>query len=294
MTIEETQTDKFEAAPEASPPVLPPASLVDSVVETQSLESQTDVLHGLAPLEVRALVNPSALKNCELRFGDKVTPLQDISFIRVVTAPLEGVFDGEGPVEAEFCLERLRFKAMVELKFRGENYFRLGFTRLAPSSLSHLRSFLSPKKVGESFVEDARSGSVRHYHGLKETEIWFEPGGITLFTFLDDPTGQSQILLRLMEPRGPLRVGRVLRADYMELRGLDDEVPVLPLNEGDSYVKLSECRDIVTNMRPASQVEYDLKQKLLRAISDILYSTSHRVEMHAARPVRSSSLPMDN
>ena len=77
-----------------------------------------------------------------------------------------------------------------------------------------------------------------------------------------------------------------------ELR--DAEIPVVPLSERDSYVTLSECRDIVTNMRPASQVEYDLKQKLLRAISDSLYSTSHRVELHVAKPVRATQLPIDS
>ncbi len=244
---------------------------------------------------LKPLVNLSALKDCTLRFGDKSASILDVSFIRLVTTPIEGMtFEMGASIEAEFCMERLRFKAMVELKAQGDKYLRFGFTKLAPSGVSHLRSFLSPKKVGESLLEDARSGDVRHYHGLKECEIWFEPGGITLFTFLDDPTGDSQILLRLLEPRGPIRVGRVLRADYMGLKGLDAEVPVSPLSERDSYVTLSECRDIVTNMRPATQVEYDLKQKLLRAISDSLYSTSHRVELHVAKPVRATQLPLEN
>lgn len=248
----------------------------------------------IAQTEGRSLVNPSALKGCVLKVGEECLALQDLSFIRIVTSPSAQHFLDDTPVEAEFCLERFSFKTLVEKKAKGENYLRLGFTKLAPSGLSHLRSFLSPKKVGESLVEVARSGSVRHYHGLKDTEVWFEPGGVTLFTFLDDPLGHSQVLIRLLEPRGPLRVGRVARADYLELKGLDAELPLLPLNERDSYLKLSECRDIATNMRPASQVEYDLKQKLLRAISDSLYSTSHRVEMHVAKPVRTSSLSLEN
>ncbi len=267
-------------------------------VSTMSLEEITQATPEVPVAVVvegpRALVNTSALRGCELKLADKSVQVHDLSCIRIVTAPIEGVFDDGVPVEAELCLDRLRFKTMVELKARGENYFRLGFTRLAHSGLSHLRSFLSPKKVGESLVEVARSGAVRHYHGLKDTEIWFEPGGVTLFTFLDDPDGASQVLIRLLEPRGPLRVGRVARADYLELQGLDAEIPLLPLNERDSYLKLSECRDIVTNMRPASQVEYDLKQKLLRAISDTLYSTSHRVELHVSKPMRTSSTPLDN
>jgi len=244
--------------------------------------------------EAKSLVTLSALKDCELRFGDKSAAILDISFIRIVTAPFEGELEIGASVEAEFCLERQRFKALVELKAKGERYFRFGFTKLAPSGVSHVRSFLSPKKVGESFLEDGRAGDVRHYHGLKEAEVWFEPGGITLFTFLDDPKGETQILLRLLEPRGPIRVGRVLRADYMELKGLDAEIPVVPLSERDSYVTLSECRDIVTNMRPATQAEYDLKQKLLRAISDSLYSTSQRVEIHVAKPVRATTLPLES
>ena len=244
--------------------------------------------------EVRALVNASALKGCLLKVGDQSLPFQDLSFIRIVTGSATGIFEDDTPVEAEFSLERLSFKTLVERKAKGENYLRLGFTKLAPSGLSHLRSFLSPKKVGESLLEVSRTGAVRHYHGLKDTEIWFEPGGVTLFTFLDDPLGQSQVLIRLLEPRGPLRVGRVARADYLELKGLDAELPLLPLNERDSYLKLSECRDIATNMRPASQVEYDLKQKLLRAISDSLYSTNQRVEMHVAKPVRTTSISLEN
>jgi len=245
--------------------------------------------------DLKPLVNLSALKDCVLRIGEQSAPILDVSFIRLVTGPIEGVdLEIGAPIEAEFCLERLRFKTLVELKAKGERYMRFGFTKLAPSGVSHLRSFLSPKKVGESLLEDARSGDVRHYHGLKEAEIWFEPGGITLFTFLDDPKGESQILLRLLEPRGPVRIGRVLRADYMGLKGLDAEVPVVPLSERDSYVTQSECRDIVTNIRPATQVEYDLKQKLLRAISDSLYSTSHRVELHVSKPVRATSLPLES
>jgi len=60
----------------------------------------------------------------------------------------------------------------------------------------------------------------------------------------------------------------------------------LPLNDKENYARMSECRDIITNFRTSGQVEYHLKQKLLKLISDSLYSTGHRVEFPMVRAVR--------
>jgi hypothetical protein len=73
---------------------------------------------------------------------------------------------------------------------------------------------------------------------------------------------------------------------------MDSELPLIPLTDREIYAKLGECRDIVTNFRPNGQIEYNLKQRMLKVISDNLYSTSHKVEM-SQRPSRPATLPLD-
>jgi hypothetical protein len=69
-------------------------------------------------------------------------------------------------------------------------------------------------------------------------------------------------------------------------------LPLIPLSDRETYAKLGECRDIVTNFRPNGQIEYNLKQRLLRVISESLYSTGDRVEKGRIRMSSSSSMSM--
>ncbi len=205
----------------------------------------------------------------------------DISYIRAVVEP-EGPFgeltEGQSLLVA-FELDRSRFSVNVTVRGKGAGWVRLDFPRLVPSVRAHLRSFLSPRKMGESILEDWKSGSLRHFHGLNESELWMDDTDGVLFTYLDQEDPESQFLIRVREARGPLSVGKVKRSDYMELSAIDGALTLQPLTDSEAYRKLSECRDIVTNFRPSIPTEYALKQRMLKIISETLYSTSRRVEM---------------
>jgi hypothetical protein len=236
------------------------------------------------------LVNPIALQNCVVRSGEAVARVLDLSFVRVVIEPAEpwsSVPENE-PFALELALDRFHFTAKAAVRGKGPGWIRLGFDRILHSAGAHLRSFLSPKRIGESIVEDWRTDTLRHYHGLNECELWFDPNGSLLFTYLDQTDHDAQFLIRLGESKAPLRIGQIRRAQYMELTSLDAELPLATLSDRDIYAKLGECRDILTNFRSIAQTEYMLKQRLLRAISDSLYSTSHKVEMINLRPPRPS------
>lgn len=212
----------------------------------------------------------------------------DISFVRLViedVAPWNTLTEGAAfPVE--FRLDRAFFTAEVALRGKGEGWLRLSFEKIVPSARAHLRSFLSPKKIGESLIEDWRNETTRHYHGLNESELWFNDAGGVLFTYLDQSDAEAQFIIRMSDARAMLRVGKILRRDYMELNNIEAELPLIPLSDREIYAKLGECRDIVTNFRPSAQMEYNLKQRLLKVISDNLYSTSYKVEREA--PSRAS------
>lgn len=250
----------------------------------------------------KTLVNPIALATSRVSFKNRshdaeearTARILDLSFVRLVLSdePALSLFGGEPPEGSfplDFELDRFRFTAEVSIQTRGDDWVRLSFDKIVPSARSLMRSFLSPKKVGESIVEDWRSGNVRHYHGLNESELWFDPEGSLLFTYLDQTESDCQFIIRMTEKKGPIHVGKILRTKYMELKSLDGELELLPINERETYLKLSECRDVITNFRPVAQVEYGLKQRLLRAISDHLYSANYRVEVSPQRGVRSSS-----
>jgi hypothetical protein len=231
----------------------------------------------------RHLVNPIAVSQCTLQTGETSSRVLDISFVRVVIEegePWKSMAEG-APCATEFQLDRHRFAADVSIRGRGDGWVRLGFEKIVPSARAHLRSFLSPKKVGESLREDWRNEKTRHFHGLNESELWFDEVGGVLFTYLDQTDFDAQFIIRLSDPRGPLRVGKILRRDYMDLNRMDGELPLIPLSDREVYAKLGECRDIVTNFRPTAQVEYSLKQRLLKVCSDHLYSTSHKVDWGA-------------
>jgi hypothetical protein len=232
-----------------------------------------------------------------VKWGDSVAPVLDVSYIRAVVES-EGNFSdvAEGEtLPVSFELDRSRFSLEVTVRGRGAGWVRLDFPRLVPSVRAHLRSFLCPRKIGESIVEDWKSGGLRHFHGLNESELWMDGAEGVLFTYLDQEDPESQFLIRIQESRGPLSVGKVRRKDYMELSSIDGEITLQPLTDSEVYRKLGECRDIVTNFRPSIPAEYSLKQRMLKTISETLYSTSRRVEMLPPRssaaqaPVRAES-----
>lgn len=269
----------------------------------ESQPPSTPVESPVSVVSAAPLVNAIAMKDCIVRSGDGAARVLDISHLRVVIEAAEPWLSQpeNEPLTADFTLDRSRFTATVTCRGRGPadaaTWLRLSFERILPSARSSLRAFLSPKKVGESLIEDQRSERWRHYHGLNESELWFDPDGGILFTYLDGSDAESpkpgqsaqpyqgaQFVIQLRDTRGPLRVGKLLRQDYMELKSADAEIPLLPLSDREAYAKLGECRDIVTNFRPSAPAEYGLKQRLLRSISETLYSTSHKVDMASARP----------
>lgn len=239
----------------------------------------------------RPLVNPVAVDRCSVRWEEMSARVLDLSYLRIViedTVP-SGFPVSEEPVELKFELEGHRFTTRVLKQGGGAGWVRLAFEKKVPSIHAHLRSFLSPKKIGESLWEDWKSDQLRHFHGLNECELWFQTEGAVFFTFLDPADLESQILIRLPETRSPLVVGRILRKDYMELNRMDGDLPVKPLPDGEAYSRLSECRDIITNFRPVEAQDYNLKQRLLKALNESLYSTSRRVEMTPRKPAATPS-----
>lgn len=240
------------------------------------------------------LVNPVSLKGATARFETGEAQILDISFLRVVVDDCEAVGNlNDGKFKVEFFLNPFRFTSEVVFRSQGTDWKRFDFERLVPSAHAHLRSFLSPKKVGESILQDVATDLTSHYHGLNETELWSDQKGGVLFTYLDPEEPQMQFLVRIGGDLN-LRVGKISRADYMSLDSLDGEIPLIPLTDREMYSKLGECRDIITNFRPCGQGEYILKQKLLKAVSETLYSTGKRVEFTVPRPPKVVTLPVEN
>jgi hypothetical protein len=237
---------------------------------------------------IRNLVKPGCMNDCVVRWEEFSATVLDISFVRVVLKEVE-----EWPTLVEhqilpisFSLNGFDFVADLKIQGRGEGWTRFHFERLVPSGKSMLRSFLSPKKVGESLFEDSRATGVRHFHGLNESELWFDAQGNVLFTYLDHLDAKYQFLVQANLQIGSVKVGRLSRAHYMNMDSLSGELGLLPLNDRENYTRMSECRDIVTNFRPVGQTEYNLKQKLLKLVSESLYSTGHRVDFPMVRAVR--------
>ena len=247
--------------------------------------------------EGRLLVNPVSVQKCFVKWENSIARVLDVSYLRAVVeseGPFADSAEGES-IPVLFELERSHFSVTVTVRGRGPGWVRLDFPKLVPSVRAHLRSFMTPRKIGESIVEDWKSGNLRHFHGLNESELWMDGADGVLFTYLDQEDPQSQFLIRIRESRGPLSVGKVRRKDYMELSSIDAEIALQPLTDSETYRKLGECRDIVTNFRPSIPPEYALKQRMLKTISETLYSTSRRVEMLPPRssaaqaPVRAES-----
>ena len=159
--------------------------------------------------------------------------------------------------------------------------------------VKELASFLSPKRVGESIVEDWRADQVRHFHGLNESELSVDAEGAVYFGYLDsfDPT--HQFVVHVPANSQPLRVGKIPRKEYIELSNLSSYLVEAPTADRDTFSKLGECRDVVTNFRPTGQVEYNLKQRLLKVLSDYLYSTGRRVEFTPRQAPRTVVMSVD-
>lgn len=250
------------------------------------MESQGEALTVSPPS--RHLVTPGALNACFARWGDLEARILDISFLRVVVEEI-----GEWPIIAEgqsipmaFSLNGFDFAAEMTIQGRGDGWIRFQFQKLVPSSKSVLRLFLSPRKMGESLMEDKQIKDVRHYHGLNESELLFDRKGNVLFTYLDYVDSKFQFLVQVNLDNSSIKVGRLTRSQYMSMSSFTGDLGLIPLSDKENYSRMGECRDIVTNFRPAGQLDYSLKQKMQKLISDNLYSTGHRVDFQMVRAIR--------
>lgn len=140
-----------------------------------------------------------------------------------------------------------------------------------------MRFFLTPRRVGESMKEDWRNDRLHHFHGLNESELGFDQEGNLFFSLLDTETLRHQFILRQEEEHAAPQVGRMSREQYIQLETLDADTLLEPLSEKDMSFRLSECRDVITNFRPAGTREYAVKQRLMRLFNSYLYSHGRRI-----------------
>ncbi len=244
-------------------------------------------------MEEKNIVNPVALRHCLVKFGDIEGKILDLSFLRVIVeAPHFPKLELEQRITLDFVLDREKFSASVVLRSSKEERLRFTFDKLPHSGQAMLKSFLSCRKIGESITEDWNDNGIRHFHGLNESEFWFDEDGRLVFTYLDDATGNTQFLIRLLDEKGNMKAGRILRKDYLEIADIEAELPLLPVSDRELYIKLSECRDVITNYRPVGQAEYSLKQRLLRVVSDHIYSSHNRVDLPPTRPPKVVTMEM--
>lgn len=229
------------------------------------------------------LVNSVSIQNCFAFLGEHKLAVLDVSYQRLIVEKQEIEIPIEAELSVNLVLDKQKLFGFIRYSTENEHFIRFDFTRVPHSQLAHLRTFLSPKKVGESLIEDWSENSIRHYHGLNDSEIWFDGEGGVVFSYLDQYEVGSQFIIRLKDFNSALKVGKMPRADYMKMKNIDDELTLLALNEKDTYARISECRDIVTNFRPVTSLEYQLKQKLLKILSESLYSTGTRVDYMALR-----------
>jgi len=259
-------------------------------METENQEN-LETQEGSSLGEIRAaryLVTPSSLTYCFATWGELKARILDISFLRVVVEEV-----GEWPAIAEdqsipmmFSMNGYDFAAEVRVHGRGEGWIRFQFHKLVPSCKSMLRLFLCPKKVGESLMEDKKMTDIRHYHGLNESELLFDKDGNVLFTYLDYLDSKFQFLVQIRLDDSTIKVGRLTRSQYMTMGSFVGDLGLIPLSDKENYTRMSECRDIVTNFRPSGQLDYNLKQKMQKLISENLYSTGHRVDFPMVRAIR--------
>jgi hypothetical protein len=234
------------------------------------------------------IVNPISLRNCRVSSGDKKFNLLDLSLV-AFTVPLDPFLGSPGEKNTfVFQLENRNFTVSAKLQKVENDLAYFEFDGIVPSCSAQLRAFLSPKKVGESIFEKEPSAQGRHFRGLNESEMWSDDSGGILFTYLDNQDVKYQFLLRARESRGPLTLGRIRRDEFKKLQGHHKEDSLIGLEGAEVYTKVSECRDIITNFRPTAHFDFGLKQKLLKLLSDYLYSSHYR--RHIIQPLSSRNL----
>lgn len=226
---------------------------------------------------IKNLVNPISVAHCHIQLGEQSFALADLSFIRVVLQGIEGaeaLIENES-VRAQFVLDKFRFEAEIKFQARGEGWLRFKLGALVPSYRAQLASFLSPKRVGESLVEDNWDDGIAHFHGLNESSLWVDRSGRVIFTYLDQWDGAAQFVVRMGAEPNEIVMGKVSRESYFGMSSMDAIFDLLPLSERELAGKLAECRDIITNFRPAGAANYALKQRLLKTVSESLYSSGN-------------------
>lgn len=182
----------------------------------------------------------------------------------------------------------------------------LAFEALPPSARAQLKFFLSPRRIGESMALSHRGGRWHYASGLNGAGLWLDTSGDEAIFAALDSNERSQLLVWLVDRHSPVRLGLASRARYEERVGqvlaakdtteaetvsaasalglADKELPVLPLNDRDTVLRLAECRDILTNFRPADGEQGAMKMRLLKGISESLYSASNRMRGSEKRP----------
>jgi hypothetical protein len=70
-----------------------------------------------------------------------------------------------------------------------------------------------------------------------------------------------------------VQVGSISRADYLSLSSLNSPLPIQ--KEKVELNQFEACKDIITNFRPASADQAQIKQVLLKAISDCFYQRKY-------------------
>lgn len=213
----------------------------------------------------------SALRNCFIETIEGPLALRDLSFSRIVVdqTGLSVPFSEFQPFEVEIILDKIHFKTHLVLQFQKDDWARLTFHQLSPSHQALLRCFLTARRVGESLAEDWRSGEMIHFHGINEAELWWDRKVGVLLTFLEPVCGDKQFVLHVSLQGGEVQAGSISRADYLSLPNLHSPLPVK--NEKVALSQFEACKDIITNFRPASADQAQIKQLLLKAISDCFY-----------------------
>jgi len=216
-----------------------------------------------------------ALGNCQARYQELSADILDISYVRLVIEQWPewvSLFE-QGSLPIEVQLGPQRFSVSANLQKVGEGWIRLNLDEVLPSAKASLRSFLSPYKIGESILEDWRSEKIRHYHGLNETELWVDDAGRVCMVYLDHQDVDRLLMVRSCDPTSSIQVGKISKKDYLDKMDMGSELELDPLSSDELDTTVGECRDIITNFRPADPPESQMKQKLLREVSEFLYSS---------------------
>ena len=217
----------------------------------------------------------NALRNCYVETIEGQLAIRDLSFSRIILdqTPLSVPLSEFQPFEAEIILDKIRFKTSLVLQFQKDDWARLTYHQLSPSHQALLRSFLTARRIGESLAEDWRSEDLIHFHGINEAELWWDKNTGLFLTFLDSVAGDQQFVLRVSMQGEEVQAGSISRADYLSLSSLNSPLPIQ--KEKVELNQFEACKDIITNFRPASADQAQIKQVLLKAISDCFYQRKY-------------------